>query len=68
MAMKKTMKPAMKKKSMVPPNDLGPDRTVQRAVNQDMRKVKKANAKAYSNDMKMQKLAMNAKKVAKGKK
>ena len=68
MAMKKAMKPAMKKKSMVPPNDLGPDRTVQRAVNQDMRKVKKANAKAYANDMKMQKSAMNVKKVAKGKK
>jgi hypothetical protein len=68
MAMKKAMKPAMKKKSAVPPNDLGPDRTVKRAMDKDGQKVKKANARAYANDMKMQKAAMNAKKVAKSKK
>lgn len=69
MAMKKkAIKPTMKKNPPVPPNDLGPDRTVKRAMDQDRRKVKKANSMAYAKDMKMQKLEMNIKKVAKGKK
>jgi hypothetical protein len=58
---KKEMKPAMKKKSAVPPNDLGPDRTVKRAMDKDGQKVKKANSRASA-------YQKNMSKVAKGKK
>jgi hypothetical protein len=62
MAMKKkAMKPVMKMKSAVPPNDLGKDRTVKRAMDQDGQKVKKANSRASAYQKSMS-------KVAKGKK